>query len=138
MKPADVKFLVVHCAATPADMDIGVAEIDRWHKAKGWKGVGYHYVIRRDGTIEKGRQDDEQGAHEPRVNDRSLGICLVGGLSPDGHSGENNFTGLQMTMLRTLLNKLKVGDYRTAEVLGHRDIPGVKKDCPSFDVRKWY
>lgn len=138
MTPEHVKFLVVHCSATPADMDIGRAEIDRWHKQKGWAGIGYHFVIRRDGTIEEGRPTDIPGAHAEGYNTRSLGICLVGGLSQDGRTAENNFTGLQMTILRMLLNKLKVGDYRTAEIVGHRDLPGVKKDCPSFDVRKWF
>jgi N-acetyl-anhydromuramyl-L-alanine amidase AmpD len=138
VKPADVKYLVVHCSATPADMDIGVKEIDRWHKAKGWAGCGYHFVIRRDGTIENGRALHIPGAHVEGYNTKSLGICLVGGLSADGQSAEDNFTAIQRAMLRSKLNYLKAGDYRVSEVMGHRDFPGVKKDCPSFNVRMWY
>ena len=138
MTPAHVKFLVVHCSATPASMDIGVAEIDRWHKQKGWAGCGYHFVIRRDGTIEKGRAIDVPGAHAEGYNTRSLGICLVGGLAANGRADENNFTAIQMAMLRSKLNELKAGDYREAEIVGHRDLPGVKKACPSFDVRAWW
>ena len=138
MRPSDVKFLVTHCSATPASMDIGAAEIDRWHKQKGWAGCGYHFVIRRDGTIENGRAINVPGAHAEGYNTCSLGICLVGGLSPDGKEPENNFTAIQMVMLRSKLNELKAGDYREAEVLGHRDLPGVKKACPSFDVRAWW
>ena len=119
-------------------MDIGVKEIDRWHKQKGWAGCGYHFVIRRDGTIEKGRAVNVPGAHAEGYNTRSLGICLVGGLAPDGKEPENNFTAIQMAMLRSKLNELKADDYREAEVLGHRDLPGVKKACPSFDVRAWW
>lgn len=137
MKPEQVQFLVVHCSATPADMDIGRAEIDRWHKAKGWAGIGYHFVIRRDGTIEPGRKLDIPGAHVEGYNTKSLGICLVGGIADDGTAADN-FTAIQKTMLRSKLNELKAGAYKHAEVLGHRDIPGVKKDCPSFDVRTWF
>ena len=137
MSPADVKFLVVHCSATPDDMDIGVAEIDRWHKAKGWRGIGYHFVIRRDGTIEYGRPLSTPGAHAAGFNSKSIGICLVGGINDEGDP-EDNFTAIQKTMLRSKLNELKFEKYKHAEVLGHRDLPNVKKACPSFDVRAWW
>lgn len=131
-----VDWLVVHCAATPPDMDIGVKEIRHWHMQKGWSDVGYHYIIRRDGTIEKGRTDTTPGAHAAGYNLYSLGICLVGGLKKGTTKAEANFTPHQYLSLATLLDDLKV-TYPTAEILGHRDLPGVKKACPSFDVREW-
>lgn len=137
MTPDQVKYIVVHCSATSADMDIGCAEIDKWHKAKGWASVGYHFIVRRDGTIETGRKLDTKGAHVEGYNSVSIGICLVGGINEKGEA-EDNFTAIQKTMLRSKLNELKAGAYKQAEVLGHRDFPGVKKDCPSFDVKSWY
>ena len=79
-------YIAVHCAATPPKADIGVAAIDRWHRAKGWNGVGYHRVIRRDGTIEQGRPDEAVGAHVEGFNSTAVGICLAGGVAADGHA----------------------------------------------------
>lgn len=138
-----IDFLVVHCSATPADRDIGAADIKRWHTDKGWRDIGYHYVIRRNGTVEKGRADTTPGAHEPRINRRSLAVCLVGGSPPIGSRahqrglGENNFTDAQFASLLSRLRELKV-KHPNAEILGHRDVPGVKKACPSFDVKEWW
>lgn len=130
-------FIAVHCAATPTTADIGVADIDRWHRAQGWAGVGYHRVIRRDGTIEQGRPDDGIGAHIEGYNSTSVGICLAGGVAADGKTPENNFTDAQMVSLLVVIKDLK-RKYPKAVVQGHRDFPGVKKACPSFDVKTWW
>jgi hypothetical protein len=135
MLAADVKYIAVHCAATKASQDIGATEIDRWHRAKGWIMIGYHFVIKRDGTVEKGRALDMPGAHVNGFNSVSLGICLVGGLDAAGKS-ENNFTKAQLAALTKLLATL-ARQFPAASVQGHRDFPGVKKDCPCFDVRSW-
>lgn len=136
-KRKETKYIAVHCAATPAGMDIGVKEIDRWHRTKGFLKVGYHYVIRIDGTVELGRDEDEIGAHVQGYNAVSIGVCLVGGVDADDVSkAENNFTKAQFSTLRTLLERLQI-QYPDAEVLGHRDFPDVAKACPSFDVRAW-
>jgi len=136
MQKEDVKYLAVHCSATPPEMDIGVDEIRQWHKDKGWSDVGYHYVIRRDGTVEGGRPQHKQGAHVHGWNDKSLGICLIGGV--DGQFiPEDNFTAAQKQALYGLLEGL-LGEYPGAQIKGHRDFPGVKKACPSFDVQAWF
>ena len=136
-KRKETKYIAVHCAATPAGMDIGVKEIDRWHRQKGFLKVGYHFVIRRAGQIELGRDEDEIGAHVQGYNAVSIGVCLVGGVDADDVSkAENNFTEEQFSTLRTLLERLQI-QYPDAEVLGHRDFPDVAKACPSFDVRAW-
>lgn len=129
-------LLVVHCAATPPDMDIGAAEIDRWHRQRRFLMIGYHYVIRRDGTIEPGRPPGKWGAHARGFNHNSVGICLVGGVDKRNRP-EANFTPQQYETLKHLLLGL-LSQYPDAVVVGHRDLPGVTKACPSFDVQDWW
>jgi len=133
----NVRYLVVHCAATPAKMDIGAKEIDRWHRERGFFSLGYHYVIRRNGTIEDGRPLDQPGAHVRQYNSVSLGVCLVGGVDKGGPEGkpEANFTPEQIYMLRIVLDEWKA-KWPNAEIVGHRDLDAGKA-CPSFNVKKW-
>ena len=128
-------WIVIHCSATRPIQDIGAKEIRSWHKAKGWTDIGYHYVIRRDGTVEKGRGVDEIGSHVQGRNSRSVGVCMVGGID-DSMRAANNFTRPQWAALKKIVADL-VKRYPTARVLGHRDFPGVSKECPCFDARKW-
>lgn len=136
LKPEDVKFLAVHCSATQASSDIGVAEIDRWHRDRGFLKIGYHFVIRRDGTLEIGRPLTERGAHIEDFNHCSVGICLVGGINKQGKA-EDNFAAIQKDTLYQVLLALK-RTYPDAVVQGHRDFPNVRKDCPCFDVKSWW
>lgn len=132
-----VEYLVVHCSATREGVDIGAAEIRGWHKAKGWADIGYHFVIRLDGTVETGRPLDQQGAHVESYNNRSIGICMVGGVDAnDIKKAEDNFTVAQKEALRGLMMKLQKV-FPKAKMLGHRDFPGVQKACPCFDVQEW-
>jgi N-acetyl-anhydromuramyl-L-alanine amidase AmpD len=112
-------------------MDIGAKEIDDWHKERGWDGIGYHYIIRRNGKIEAGRSELLTGAHAKGYNRLSIGICLVGGDS------EADFTMAQYLSLYSLKGRLSK-KYNNPEVLGHRDLPGVDKDCPCFDVKAFF
>lgn len=131
---AVTEWIVVHCADTYAHMDIGRKEIDKWHRDKGWSGIGYHKVIRRNGTIEDGRPLDNIGAHVEGFNAKSVGICMVGGKGSDG-KGEANFTPPQWESLRNLIIGLKE-KYPRAKIVGHRDL-NEGKECPSFDVSAW-
>lgn len=133
--PEAVRYLVVHCSATQPKSDIGVKEITRMHRERGFLTIGYHFVIRRNGVIEAGRALDAIGAHVEGWNSRSLGICLVGGIDSTGKP-ENNFTADQFAALAQLLMELRE-KFPKASVQGHRDFPNVKKDCPCFDVRSW-
>jgi len=135
LSPEMVKYLVVHCSASQPLPRIDVHEIDRWHRKQGWSKVGYHFVITTAGHVQEGRKLTEMGAHVQGHNQHSVGICLVGGVDAEGKSVDN-FTAAQKDALRGLLKKLS-GVYRKATILGHRDIPGVKKDCPCFSVRSW-
>ncbi len=128
--------LVVHCSASKVNQKVDLAEITRWHITRGFLKIGYHYVIYRDGSVHKGREDTEVGAHASGYNKGSLGICLVGGLNDEGKA-ENNFTDDQFVSLAELLTKLLV-KHPKAEILGHRDLPKVAKDCPCFSVKQWW
>ena len=85
MKQSDVKEIIIHCSATrEGDDSINAEVIDRWHKERGWKGIGYHYVVLMDGTIETGRMVDQCGAHTKGHNCESIGVCYIGGVESDG------------------------------------------------------
>jgi N-acetylmuramoyl-L-alanine amidase len=129
-------YIVVHCSDTPASMDIGARDIDQWHTRQGWQGIGYHYVIRRNGTLEPGRSLDQQGAHTKGYNHNSVGVCLVGGHTA-GKPGkpEDSFTPAQLDTLKQLLTQLHAA-YPQAKVVGHRDL-NHDRTCPSFNVSHW-
>lgn len=137
--------LIIHCSATTPEMDVGVAEIRRWHvdpppKGNGWADIGYHFVVRRDGRVEPGRPVERQGAHCAARNGNvaSIGICLVGGVRREAGKliAEDNFTNAQWIALRRLVADLQGRFPQIDTILGHRDLdPG--KACPSFSVRDW-
>lgn len=141
MKPSLRKttdYIVIHCSATRPSQDIGAAEIARWHRQRGFLTIGYHIVIRRDGTIEDGRKPLESiGAHVQGWNHCSVGICLVGGVSERNvNKAQDNFTPEQMQSLALVVAGLK-NRWPNAKVQGHRDFPEVAKACPSFDAVAW-
>ena len=147
MSRTSTDFIVIHCADTYPDMDVGAADIRRWHsdpkpKGRGWRDIGYHYVIRRDGTLEDGRDTDgdgdvldEIGAHAYGFNGRSIGICLVGGKSRKTDRADANFTAAQWRALAEIVQYLH-DLYPAAAVVGHRDLDD-GKECPGFDVMAW-
>ena len=134
-KRKSTDFIAIHCSASQPKADIGAAEIDKMHRAKGWLKIGYHFVIRRNGQLEEGRQRDEPGAHVQGYNHNSVGICMIGGIDAAGKP-ENNFTEAQWATLAQLVKTLQ-SLYPKAVVQGHRDFPNVHKACPSFDVKEW-
>jgi len=137
MNKDDVKYIVVHCSYTPPSMDIGVDTIDKWHRAKGWLGCGYHMVIKRDGTVETGRRLNRQGAHVRKLNRRSVGICMVGGMLPSKTGPDVNYTEEQWEALRDTIDNLKEDHFPDAKVRGHVDFDK-GKTCPNFDAGHWY
>ena len=128
------KEIIIHCSATPGSRDIGAVDINRWHKERGWSGIGYHYVIRRDGSIDIGRHATAIGAHAYGHNATSVGVCLIGGMSEDMSEPEDNFTPLQWRYLEQLVFTLRQV-YPDARVIGHNEVS--VKACPSFDVQEW-
>ena len=133
-----ITLLVIHCSAVKPDQTSSAAQIDTWHrKDNHWKfGIGYHYVIRRDGTIESGRPEWMVGAHCLNHNAHSLGICYEGGLDIRGDPADTR-TPAQKKALRWLLGQLHRA-YPLAVIVGHHDLDP-QKDCPCIkDVAHEY
>ena len=88
----ETNYIVIHCLATRADQEITAEHIRRWHvDDNSWSDIGYHWVIERDGKVQRGRHTQAQGAHVRGHNNESIGICLVGGINLHGNP-EENFT----------------------------------------------
>lgn len=133
-----INLIVVHTAQTKPSMDyVDAAWIDHIHRTeKKFNSIGYHHVIKRDGTLERGRPHDNIGAHVRGYNSDSIGICMAGGLSEDGEHFVDNYTSEQMNTLYNLITEM-LKAYPEAELRGHRDLDS-HKACPCFDVRTWY
>jgi len=126
----EINKVIVHCSYTPTEMDIGVEEIRRWHVGdNGWSDIGYHWVIRRDGTIEEGRPENIAGAHTRGHNRDSIGVCLIGGKTFRSDRPEMNFTLAQFNSLRDMVDNV----YSELLWFGHREF-NKYKECPCFEV----
>jgi hypothetical protein len=136
-----VDTIFIHCAATRPDwmaeqpLEKKVAEIQRWHLARGWSKIGYHWIIDRDGAIAKGRDESTPGAHVEGHNTGSIGVSLIGGHgSNESDPFDKNFTSDQALALRNLINEIK---HRTPikHIRGHNEVSA--KACPGFNVKRW-
>ena len=132
-----ITLIVIHCSAVKPDQQSSVAQIDTWHHDRGYKfGVGYHYVIRRDGSIEAGRPEWMVGAHCVNHNNYSIGVCYEGGLDARGQPADTR-TAEQKATLRQLLTDLH-RRYPRASIVGHHDL-NPQKACPCIkDVAREY
>ena len=130
-----INEIIVHCAATREGRDFTVEDITRWHKARGFATIGYHYVIYRDGSIHEGRPLEQIGAHCVGHNKHSIGICYIGGCASDGKTPKDTRTPEQKEALLALLRRLKAR-FPNATIHGHRDFAA--KACPSFDAFREY
>lgn len=152
MNKNGIDSIVIHCSATRAGWDVHAADIDKWHKERGFKMIGYHFVVCLDGTVEAGRPLTMDGAHCNTAglyglayNKHSIGICYVGGLDANGKPADTR-TPAQKVALQKLVNRLCM-EYPITDVLGHRDASPDKngdgkitanewiKACPCFEVR---
>jgi len=131
----EIDKIFIHCSATREGENISAAKIDSWHKRRGWKGIGYHYVIALNGSIEYGRNINEQGAHVKNHNKGSVGICYIGGVEEDGETPKDTRTNKQKESLLDLLKTLK-RLHPDATIHGHNEFSA--KACPCFDVNKEY
>jgi N-acetylmuramoyl-L-alanine amidase len=136
-----INLLVIHCSATPNGRWQTVGDINDWHRERGFKrvpafrdrqnwsldAIGYHFVIYTSGAVATGRHLDEIGAHAQGFNQQSLGICLI---------GTDKFSAGQWAALRRNVQGLQK-QFPNARIVGHRDLPGVAKSCPGFDVAAW-
>lgn len=129
-----VKFLTIHCAATPEGRDVSPKDIEAWDKAKfGQKS--YHWIVTLDGVMFRSLGDNERGAHVRGRNTGNIGVCYVGGVDKKMQPKDTR-TEAQKRSLLTLVRVYK-DRYPGIKILGHRDWPGVAKACPSFDVASW-
>lgn len=150
-----IDTIIIHCSATRAGRDIRAKDIDYMHRQKGWRMIGYNYVIDLDGTVEEGRPLTIDGAHcsakdsnGVSYNRHSIGICYIGGLDANGKAKDTR-TDAQKRALRLLISKL-VHSYPIKEILGHRDTsPDLDGDgevepsewikmCPCFNAKDEY
>ncbi len=130
-----INKIIIHCTATRASQDCTVQLIDQWHRQRGFDGIGYHYVIYRDGSVHEGRPLSKVGAHCTGQNSDSIGIAYCGGVAEDGTTPQDNRTDAQKATLKRLIAELRQA-YGNIPVYGHRDF--ATKACPSFDATKEY
>ena len=137
MARQETKYIVIHCSQTrPSQKDVDAKWIDRVHRERGWTMIGYGKVIKRNGEVEQGRQDDAVQAHVRGYNHCSYGLCLVGGAKEeDWQQPEDNFTGEQWESLKKVLEEL-LKKYPDAQIVGHTNLDE-NKTCPNFNVREY-
>ncbi len=121
-------MIIIHCSAVRPDQTSSVAQIETWHRQRGFHlGIGYHYVVRRNGQVENGRPEWMIGAHCVDHNSHSIGVCYEGGLDADGEYADTR-TDAQKASLRSLLEDLH-RRYPRAIIVGHHDL-NPHKACP--------
>lgn len=137
MDPHGIKFITVHCTATPEGRPNTAAEVTQWDIAR-FGQPSYHYVIDLNSHIEQTLRHDQRGAHVGGHNTGNIGISYVGGTATMAAGGQPKDTRTpgQKEAMKVLLTRL-IGIWPAAKIRGHRDWPGVNKACPSFDVHSW-
>ena len=131
----NIELIVIHCSATREDRRYTLMQLLRDHRTR-FGFTGYHYYVERDGTVTQTRHEQLPGAHVAGYNQHSLGVCYEGGLDRNGKPCDTR-TAAQRRALRELIDRLKQR-HPEATVVGHRDLPGVHKDCPCFDATAAY
>lgn len=130
-----VRYLILHCSATRCNMDYPPSQMLSDHKARGFRTVGYHFYVRKDGTYKQFRKVTEVGAHCRPYNRCSIGICYEGGLDEHGQPADTRTESQTETLTGLFENLLKL--FPHAQIVGHRDLPGTTpKDCPCLNTRK--
>lgn len=138
-----VTVICIHYSATPIEKSFTANDIDQMHRRRGFKEIGYHYFIRRDGEVETGRDLSqpgrfEMGAHSKGENSSSVGICYEGGVKSSAPNvGFDSRTPAQ-TRAMILLIKTLQNRFPSSVVVGHRDMPGAATQCPGFDATEWW
>lgn len=146
----DITEVVVHWTATYLDQFLDANDIDRAHKDRGFGRIGYHFLILRDGTLQRGRPINEVGAHALRHNSFSIGVAFVGGINLTAAQGAayggyqkvandsrfasaNSLTSTQMQTFDWFMESFFTA-YPFGQALGHNDIDRNNKLDPGFDV----
>ncbi|WP_082684334.1 N-acetylmuramoyl-L-alanine amidase [Aureimonas ureilytica] len=127
--------VIVHCTATVEGEDFTVADIRAWHLARGWKDIGYHFVVYRDGSVHEGRPVEQVGSHVAGRNSTTIGVVYVGGVVAQLRPKDTR-TAAQREAMRALLYRLLREHPGIRLISGHRDYAA--KACPCFDARSEY
>lgn len=130
-----ITLIIIHCSAVRPDQTSSAKQIDTWHRKRGWSGIGYHYVVRRDGSVEKGRPEARVGAHCLNHNKYSIGVCYEGGLDAGGCPADTRTKEQKEALLR-LLRELR-GCYPHALIVAHHTLDA-RKACPCFNAEREY
>lgn len=128
-----INDIIIHCTATPAGMEVTAADVDSWHRQRGWRCIGYHYLVRLDGTVERGRAISQPGSHCFGHNAHSIGIAYAGGLDAEMRPADTRTEAQRAALLKLVTHLTAM--YR-CRVHGHRDY--APRDCPCFDVASEY
>lgn len=126
--------IIVHCSATREGKEFTFADIDRWHREKGWKGCGYHYVITLDGRVQQGRPEQVAGAHCSGRNAESIGICYIGGCDLVGKSKDTRTEAQRKSMVTLIRQLMQAHGISIENVRCHNEFS--TKACPSFSIQK--
>ena len=131
MSPDSVSYLIIHCSATREDRDYTPEQLKHDHLQRGFIDVGYHYYIRKDGSVTQHRRLNEVGAHCRPFNRCSIGICYEGGLDTNGKPKDTRTLKQRATLIGLLLDLHR--KFPKAVIRGHNEMPGaIPKECPNF------
>lgn len=125
----------MHCSATREGKAFTVSDIDRWHRERGWKGCGYHYVITLDGKVEQGRSEQVAGAHCTGRNSESIGVCYIGGCDMVGKSKDTRTPEQKKAMVTLVCQLMQAHGIGIDDVRCHNEFS--TKACPSFSIEKF-
>jgi hypothetical protein len=133
----NITHIVVHYSATNEDQEITRNDIDRMHKARGWKGIGYHFFYRLNGMEEIGRPITEVGAHVGGQNRGKIGLCYAGGTKKE-FGPDKGFNTLNLAQEKALIQRIRMlkSAFPAAKVVGHKDLAATQ--CPGFNVQDWW
>lgn len=130
----EINNLIIHCSATPEGRDFTVEDIDRCHRQRGFRCIGYHYVIYRDGSIHPGRPVAREGAHCLGHNADSIGICYIGGVDAAGKPKDTRTLPQKKALTLLVSDLCRQYNIPRINVYGHNEFAA--KSCPCFDVKK--
>ena len=138
-----VAYIVIHYSATAIEDDVTVEDIDAMHRNRGFNEIGYHWYVRKDGSLHMGRDLSEpgrfeQGAHSKGENSVSIGICYEGGVTKaQMNVGFDSRTKAQTKTMIDLIDKMQ-DRFPGAVIKGHRDMPDAATQCPGFNATEWW
>jgi N-acetylmuramoyl-L-alanine amidase len=130
-----ISEIILHCSATREGKAFTASDIDRWHRERGWKGCGYHYVITLDGKVEQGRPEQVVGAHCTGRNSESIGVCYIGGCDMVGKSKDTRTPEQKKAMVTLVRQLMQAHGIGIEDVRCHNEFSS--KACPSFSIEKF-